>query len=80
MPNPPRAQAVCLSESLLAGRGFLLQDLIDAQDFEKRALLQTAADAVSADPKEKQAFHAGASELARLMKYASCPDCVQYQE
>lgn len=67
-------QAAAAAESLLAGRGFLLQDLIDAKDFEKLALLQTAADAVSADPEEKKAFHACASELARLMKYASRTD------
>lgn len=75
-----RAQAVCLSESFLAGRRFLLRDLIDAKDFEKPALLQAAADAVSADPEEKKVFHAWTSELTRLMKYASRPDHAQYHE
>ena len=62
------------AESLLAGRGFSLRALIDAAGFEKLALLQTAANAVSATEEEKKAFQARASELARLMKYVNRED------
>ena len=42
--------------SYLDGYGFSLQTLINAKDFEKLALLQTAADAVSATIEEKKTF------------------------
>ena len=47
---------------------------IVAQDFEKLALLQTAADAVSATVEEKKTFQTYASELIRLMKYTNRED------
>ena len=41
----------------LDGYGFDLRALINARDFEKRALLQTAADAVSSTIEEKKTMH-----------------------
>lgn len=48
--------------------------MIDAKDFQKLALIQTAADAVSATIKEKKTFQTYASELIRLMKYTNRED------
>jgi len=53
----------------LSERGFHLQDLIDAVDFKKLALLQTAANAVCGTMEDKKTFSTYASELKRLMKY-----------
>lgn len=60
--------------SYLDGYGFSLQTLINAKDFEKLALLQTAADAVSATIEEKKTFQTYAAELIRLMKYTNHED------
>lgn len=60
--------------SFLDGYGFSLQTLINAKDFEKLALLQTAADAVSATIEEKKTFQTYAAELIRLMKYTNHED------
>lgn len=48
--------------------------LVQAKDFEKLALLQTAANAVSSTTEEKKTFQTYASELIRLMKYADRED------
>ena len=53
---------------------FTLQDLIDAKDFEKLALLQNAANAVSATLEDRKQFQTYANELVRLMKYADRQD------
>lgn len=53
---------------------FILQDLIDAKDFEKLALLQNAANAVSATLEDRKQFQTYANELVRLMKYADRQD------
>ena len=53
----------------LSERDFRLQDLIDAVDFKKLALLQTAANAVCGTMEDKKTFSTYASELKRLMKY-----------
>lgn len=60
--------------TFLDGYGFSLQTLINAKDFEKLALLQTAADAVSATIEEKKTFQTYAAELIRLMKYTNHED------
>lgn len=54
----------------LQERDFVLQDLIDAVDFKKMSLLQTAANAVCGTIEDKKAFSTYATELNRLMKYA----------
>lgn len=53
---------------------FQLQKLIDAKDFEKMALLQDAANAVSGSLEERKKYQTYASELVRLMKYANRSD------
>ena len=58
----------------LRERGFILQDLIDAVDFQKLSLLQTAADTVCGSLEEKKTFSSYASELVRLMKYMDRQD------
>jgi len=67
-------ETITAVEQFLDNRGFSLQRLIDAKDFEKLSLLQTAADTVSATLEEKKTFQTYASELARLMKYTDRED------
>ncbi len=62
------------AKAFLRARDFVLQDLIDARDFAKLALLQTAANAVCGTLEEKKAFSTYASELNRLMKYMDRAD------
>ncbi|MBE7005718.1 MAG: type I restriction endonuclease subunit R [Ruminococcaceae bacterium] len=62
------------AKAFLRARDFELQDLIDARDFAKLALLQTAANAVCGTLEEKKAFSTYASELNRLMKYMDRAD------
>lgn len=62
------------AESFLAGYDFSLQKLIGAKDFQKLALLQTAANAVSTTIEGKKTFQTYATELIRLMKYANRED------
>lgn len=65
---------IAAAEAFLAGYHFSLQSLIDARDFEKLALLQTAANAVSGSLEERKTFQTYASELLRLMKYTDRQD------
>ena len=58
----------------LKERDFVLQDLIDAVDFQKLAQLQTAANAVSGSVEDRKAFSTYTAELNRLMKYANRQD------
>ncbi len=67
-------ETVAAAESFLADRDFSLQALIDARDFQKLSLLQTAANAVSDTLEERKTFQTYASELMRLMKYANQED------
>ena len=55
----------------LQQNGFDLQTLLDARDFEKMRLVQAGAEAVSSSLENRKAFEACASELNRVMKYAS---------
>lgn len=65
---------ISTAEAFLASYGISLQDLVQARDFEKLALLQTAANAVSSTIEEKKTFQTYASELLRLMKYTNRED------
>lgn len=56
---------------------FQLQELLDAKDFEKVALLRQAANAVSGSLEERKKFQTYASELIRMMKYADRQDLAQ---
>lgn len=67
-------ETVAAAEKFLAERGVSLQALVDARDFQKLALLQTAANAVSSTVEERKAFHTYASELIRWMKYTNRED------
>jgi len=67
-------ETITIAEQFLASRGFSLQGLIDAKDFAKLSLLQTAANTVSATLEEKKTFQTYASELVRLMKYTNRED------
>ena len=67
-------ETIAAAEAFLDSYGISLQDLVQAWDFEKLALLQTAANAVSATMEEKKTFQTYASELIRLMKYTNCED------
>ncbi len=68
-------ETITAAEAFLDGYGFSLQELINAKDFEKLALLQTAANAVvSSTIEEKKTFQTYATELVRLMKYTNRED------
>lgn len=67
-------ETITAAEQFLQEHDFSLQSLISAEGFEKLALLQTAANAVSDTIEEKKAFQTYASELLRLMKYADRED------
>ena len=67
-------ELIASAESFLTERDFTLQALINARGFEKLALLQTAANTVSATLEEKKTFQTYASELARLVKYVNRED------
>jgi len=67
-------ETIAAAEAFLDGHGFDLRMLINARDFEKLALLQTAANAVSSTIEEKKTFQTYVSELIRLMKYTNRED------
>ena len=67
-------ETIGAAEQFLNGHGFDLGQLISAAGFEKLALLQTAANAVSDTIEEKKTFQTYASELLRLMKYTDRED------
>lgn len=62
------------AKDFLRQRNFILQSLIDAIDFMKLSLLQTAANAVCGSIEDKKSFTTYASELNRLMKYTDRDD------
>ena len=64
------------AKSFLREREFDLNDLIQAVDFAKISLLQTAANAVCGSIEDKKSFSTYASELIRLMKYTDRDDIV----
>lgn len=57
------------AKDFLAKNAFDLQALIDANDFAKLSLLQTAANAVCGSMEDRKTFTTYASELGRLTKY-----------
>ena len=61
-------------ESFLSQHNFPLKLLIEATDFAKLALLQTAANAMCETLEIKKTFQTYASELSRLMKYIDRED------
>ena len=67
-------ETIAAAGAFLASYGISLRDLVQARDFEKLALLQTAANAVSSTIEEKKTFQTYASELLRLMKYTNRED------
>ena len=62
------------TDGFLAEHGFRLQELVDAQDFEKMNLVQDAANAMCETLETKKTFQTYASELARLFRYADRDD------
>ena len=60
--------------NFLAERDFILDELIQAIDFQKLSLIQTAANAVCGTIEDKKAYQTYASELNRLMKYTDRDD------
>ncbi len=67
-------ETISAAEAYLAGYGFSLQALVNTKDFEKLALLQTAANAVSDSLKARKQFQTYAAGLIRLMKYTDRQD------
>ena len=65
------------AKAFLKEHDFQLQELLDAKDFEKVALLRQAANAVSGSLEERKKFQTYASELIRMMKYADRQDLAQ---
>ncbi len=66
--------AIDKAEKFLRERGFDLQKLMNAVDFDKLDLLLEAADIVCDSPEEKKTFTATASEVLRLKRYANRED------
>ena len=62
------------AKAFLKTKGFLLQNLIEAVDFEKMRLIQAGADAVCGSIEDKKAFSTYAAELKRLIKYTDRDD------
>ena len=60
--------------NFLAERDFILDELIQAINFQKLSLLQVAANTVCATIEDKKTYQTYASELNRLMKYADRDD------
>lgn len=64
-----RVLEVIAAEDFLHKNGFLLNDLVEAKDFTKLALLQEAANAVSDSRESKKQYMIYGNELIRMMKY-----------
>lgn len=62
------------AKQFLCERDFNLQDLIDAADFDKIAMLKNAVNSVCGKIEDRKAFATYASELNRLIKYADRED------
>lgn len=62
-------EVIAAATEFLDSKGFDLEDLIQAKDFTKIALLQTAANAVSDSRESRKQFITYANELNRMMKY-----------
>ena len=62
------------TKAFLSEKGFELQSLIEASDFQKLSCLQDAANAVCGSIEDKKKFTTYASEIIRLMKYTDRGD------
>ena len=71
-------ELIANSKAFLAEHNFTLKSLVEATDFAKIALLQTAANAMCESLEIKKTFQTYASELARLMKYVDREDIDVY--
>ena len=67
-------EVIGLATNFLAQKDFKLNDLIEAVDFHKLSLLQTAANTICETIEYKKAYQTYASELSRLMKYVNRDD------
>lgn len=65
---------IATAKDYLQQHDFALQDLLDANDFEKTRYLLSGAEAVSGSLEERKQFQTYASELVRMMKYADRQD------
>ena len=66
--------AIAEAEMLLKDHGFILQDLIAAEGFEKLSLVKAGADAMLCDNETKKKYNTFANEIIRMMKYLSRED------
>ncbi|MDE7203876.1 MAG: type I restriction endonuclease subunit R [Lachnospiraceae bacterium] len=57
------------ADTFLCSKGFILNDLVVARDFDRLALLQEAANVVSDSRESKKQFMTYGSELNRIAKY-----------
>lgn len=62
-------EVIAAATEFLNSKEFDLEDLIQARDFAKLGLLQTAANAVSDSRESRKQFMTYANELNRIMKY-----------
>ncbi|MDE6913411.1 MAG: DUF3387 domain-containing protein, partial [Lachnospiraceae bacterium] len=62
-------EIIAAANAFLCSKGFILNHLVAAKNFEKLALLQEAANAVSDSRENKKQFMTYGSELNRMMKY-----------
>ena len=67
-------EVIAKTKEFLSGKGFELDTLVEAVDFEKMWYLQEVANLVCGSMEDKKTFSTYASELNRLMKYADRDD------
>ena len=67
-------EVITAAAQFLAEHEFDLRALVDAKDFEKANLLQTAANALCVPLEVKKEYQTYAAELSRLIKYADRND------
>ena len=67
-------EVIAKTKEFLSGKGFELDTLVEAVDFEKMWYLQEAANLVCGSMEDKKTFSTYTSELNRLMKYADRDD------
>lgn len=65
---------ISAAKEYLRQHDFVLQDLLDADDFEKTRYLLSGVEAVSGSLEERKQFQTYGTELVRMMKYADRED------
>lgn len=73
-------QIICAAadaRQLLDDNGFDLYELINAENFNKMALLKDGAEAMCSDPETKKSYETYANEIGRLVKYLDRNDITQ---